>query len=104
MTEPVDLLLGEMPAVRTNVIMFDLRVLVLMMAVEEQEKVTVTDLCERLSVGYGTLGDWLKLAEKAQVIERFKDHVNHRKTWVRLTIRGKRERLRTRKNKGGPNG
>jgi DNA-binding MarR family transcriptional regulator len=83
---------------------FDARQLVIALLLEENEALTVSEIAEKLGgVSVGTIIPWIEEGEAKGRFERYKQRrVDNRQTWVRLTPRGKRERLRTRGKKGGP--
>ena len=71
-----------------------------MLVLEARGQATVGEIREVLGLGWATASVWVDQGEKEGRLERFKDHVDHRRTWVRLTPKGKRERKRARDNKG----
>jgi hypothetical protein len=97
-------LVQEMPTVGgSDTTVFDVRQLALALLLEANGPMRVDDISRTLGVGLSTTIAWIEAGEKRKRFERYKDHIDHRHTWVRPTARGIRERKRTRGKKGGPN-
>lgn len=96
-------LVRELPAVGgRDATIFDARQLVVALLLEANGPMRVQEIVDKSGLGIATVVEWIEAGEKKGRFERYKDHVNHRHTWVRLTPRGLRERTRTRGRKGGP--
>jgi len=72
--------------------------LAVILVVEARGQLRIGDISAILNVSDGSTGAWVRQLEQAGIVERFKDHVNHRWTWVRMTAKGVRLRERARKN------
>ena len=65
-----------------------------MLVLWENDKLTITDLGERLLLDSGTLTPLLKRLESSNLLSRTRDRDDERKTRVTLTTRGRQLRQR----------
>lgn len=96
-------IVGELPPGNTRLVDTPATLAVLL-AIEARERVTVGGLAETLGVGLGTVGDWIKRCEANGLVERWKDHVDHRRTWVSLTTKGQQARRAARGRRNADEG